>query len=341
MNVNNYYILTFKMSYIIMISGGAGFVGMNMIKYIVENKTATEIIVLDNFITSDPDYFDCFVKKMYDFNPDIKITLYDFDIVNSKLIPFLKERYNIINEIYHLASLASPIAYKRYPLQTLDVGYIGTRNMLELALYYNSKFLLASTSEIYGDAQVSPQSEDYYGNVNSFGSRASYDESKRVAESLVYTYQKVHNVNARIARIFNTYGPMMKMDDGRIITEIIKHLICGTELTIFGNGDQTRSLCHVSNTIDMLVKLMASDFIYPINIGNDVEMSVNDLVVTTIKNYKQFHKSELGIRYEPLTQNDPLIRKPCLKLNKQILGDTNYIPIDIGITDTIKFFLNN
>lgn len=324
-----------------MISGGSGFIGVNMIKYMVENKTATEIIVLDNFITSDPDYFDCFVKKMYDFNPDIKITLYDFDIVNSKLIPFLKERYNIINEIYHLASLASPIAYKRYPLQTLDVGYIGTRNMLELALYYNSKFLLASTSEVYGDAQVSPQSEDYYGNVNSFGSRCPYDESKRVAESLVYTYQKVHNVNARIARIFNTYGPMMKIDDGRIVTEIIKHLINGTDLTIFGNGDQTRSLSYIDDTIKMLVKLMASDFIYPINIGNDIEMSVNDLVVTTIKNYKEFNKSELGIIYKKLTEDDPLVRKPCLKLNKQILGNTDYTSIDTGITNTIKFFLNN
>lgn len=333
------------MSYTIMISGGSGFIGMNMIKYIVENKTATEIIVLDNFITSDPDYFYCFVKKMSEFNPDIKITLYDFDIVNNKLITFIKERYNTINEIYHLASLASPIAYKMYPLQTLDVGYIGTRNMLELALYYNSKFLLASTSEIYGDAQVSPQSENYYGNVNSFGARSSYDESKRVAESLVYTYQQKHKVNARIARIFNTYGPMMKMDDGRIVTEIIKHLINGTELTIFGDGSQTRSISYISNTIDMLVKLMASDFIYPINIGNDIEMSVNDLIVVTIKNYKKFHKSfyksELKIRYKPLTEDDPLIRKPCLKLNKEILGNTNYTPIDIGITNTIKFFLNN
>lgn len=328
------------MTYIIIISGGCGGIGVNVIKNIILNNKATEIIVLDNFITSDPDSFDKFVSKVA--SNDIKITLFDFDITNPKMIPFIKERYNIINEIYHLASLASPVAYKKYPLKTLDTGYIGTKNMLELAHFYNSKFLLASTSEVYGDAQVSPQTESYYGNVNSYGCRSSYDESKRVAESLVYTYQNKFNVDARIARIFNTYGPEMSIHDGRIITEIIRHLICDTELTIFGTGEQTRSICYVDDTVDMLVKLMESDCCTPINIGNNQEMSVNDIVNITIECYKKLsneNNKELKIKYVPLTQDDPLIRQPCLKLNQQILGKTDYTSIKQGITNTIQFFL--
>ena len=148
------------MDYVVLISGGGGFIGKNLIKYLLKHNLATKIIVIDNFITSDPDYF-------YDlFNNNDNITCFDFDITDNKLISFIKERFNVINEIYHLASLASPIAYKKYPLKTLDTGYIGTKYMLELALHYNAKFLLASTSEIYGDAQVSPQTENYYGNVN-------------------------------------------------------------------------------------------------------------------------------------------------------------------------------
>lgn len=326
------------MTYIIIISGGAGLCGKNLIKNIILNNKASEIIVLDNFITSDPDSFNKFVNQ---FNTDIKITLFDFDITHPNMIHFIKERYNMINEIYHLASLASPVAYKKYPLKTLDTGYIGTKNMLELAHFYNSKFLLASTSEIYGDAQVSPQTESYYGNVNSYGCRASYDESKRVAEALVYTYQNQFNVNTRIARIFNTYGPEMSIHDGRIITEIIKHLICDTELTIYGDGEQTRSICYVDDTVYMLVKLMESDCCIPVNIGNNQEMSVNNIVNITIECYKQLIKSnnKLKIKYVELTQDDPLIRQPCLKLNNKILGKIDYTSIKQGITNTIQFFL--
>lgn len=324
----------------ILISGGSGTIGKNLIKNIVLNKIASEIIVLDNFITSDPDHFEIFKNSILEFNPDINITLYDFDITNSKLLTFIKERYKTINEIYHLASLASPIAYKKYPLQTLDTGYIGTKNMLELARHYYSKFLLASTSEVYGDAQVSPQDESYYGNVNSYGIRASYDESKRVAEALVYTYHHNFNVDTRIARIFNTYGEFMSINDGRIVTQTIKCLLNGTILQIFGDGNQTRSLCHVSNTVDMLIRLMKSNSNIPVNIGNNEEMSVNKIVDTIEKVYqKHFDKKcKLKKEYVTLTQDDPLIRQPCLKLNQQILGKTDYTSIEQGITDTIQFF---
>ena len=319
------------MDYVVLISGGGGFIGKNLIKYLLKHNLATKIIVIDNFITSDPDYF-------YDlFNNNDNITCFDFDITDNKLISFIKERFNVINEIYHLASLASPIAYKKYPLKTLDTGYIGTKYMLELALHYNAKFLLASTSEIYGDAQVSPQTENYYGNVNSFGERACYDESKRVAEALVYTYQRTRGIDARIARIFNTYGPCMDINDGRIITEIIKHTLNDTELTIFGDGSQTRSICYVDDTVSMLVKLMMSDYQYPINVGNDNEMSVNEIVRITIEQLKASPK----IVYKPLTQNDPLMRRPCLKLNQLILKNTNYTLIEDGIKKTISFFVKN
>lgn len=326
----------------ILITGGAGFIGKNLIKYLVLNcDIETEIIVLDNFITSDPDYFDKFKLNLLKINDKIKISLFDFDITSNKLITFLKERYIKINEIYHLASLASPIYYKKYPLSTLDCGYSGTKNMLEIAYYYNSKFLLASTSEIYGDSKISPQPESYYGNVNSFGERSCYDESKRIAESLVFTYQKQFNINARIARIFNTYGPEMVIDDGRIITEIIKHLIYNTELTIFGDGNQTRSICYIDDTIIMLTNLMKNNYLKPINIGNDIEMSVNEIVNLTLNIFKKNLdvNKKLNIVYKPLTQDDPLIRKPCLKLNKQILGNTEYTLLKNGIYNTIKFFL--
>ena len=326
------------MSKIILISGGSGAIGKNVIKNIVLNKSASEIIVLDNFITSDPDQFDKF-KNILD--PEIKITLFDFDITNPKMIPFIKTRFNTINEIFHLASLASPVAYKKFPLQTLDTGYIGTKNMLDLAYHYNSKFLLASTSEVYGDAQVSPQTESYYGNVNSYGSRASYDESKRVAEALVYTYHNNFNVDTRIARIFNTYGPGMLINDGRIVTQTIKSLINNTTLTIFGDGNQTRSCCFVDDTVDMLVKLMASKCNIPVNIGNNEERTINETVDIIEKVYqKHFDKKcNLNKVYVELTQDDPLIRQPCLKLNKQILGEREYTTFEEGILKTIKYFI--
>lgn len=329
------------MSKIVLISGGSGFLGKSLIKNIILNNSASEIIVLDNFITSDPDQFDTFKSNILQFNPEIKITLFDFDITHPKMITFIKERYGIINEIYHLASLASPVAYKKFPLQTLDTGYIGTKNMLDLAYHYNSKFLLASTSEVYGDAQVSPQTESYYGNVNSYGERSSYDESKRVAESLCYTYHHNFNVDTRIARIFNTYGPGMSINDGRIVTECIRHLINNTELTIYGDGEQTRSCTFVDNTVDMLVKLMKSNCNIPVNIGNNEEMSVNKIVDTIEKVYQEnFNKKcKLKRKYIELTQDDPLIRQPCLKLNKEILRETDYISFENGILKTIEYFV--
>lgn len=331
------------MSKNILITGGAGMIGRNLIEELEKIKTTNKIIILDNFVTSNKQEFLSFIKKF----PKNMVLFYSYDITNSRMIDYLvddlKDR-NIsnIDEIYHLASLASPPFYKKFPIETLDVGYIGTKNMLELAKKLNSKILFSSTSEVYGDALVSPQHENYYGNVNSFGERSCYDESKRVAEALCYTYLKSYGVDVKIARIFNTYGPHMLLNDGRIITEVIRHLKNGTTLTIYGDGEQTRSVCYVNDTVRMLVKLMASDCNEPVNIGNNQERTINETVNMIERVWNEMFNKEPRIVnrvYKPLTQNDPLQRKPCLKFNKQVLGEIEYTLFEEGIKETIKYFV--
>lgn len=325
----------------ILITGGAGFLGKNLIEELIKMRTTNKIIVLDNFITSDKRDFVSFIKN---FSED-KVLFYAYDITNSRVIEYLMDDLqdrdiNGIHEIYHLASLASPPFYKKYPIETLDVGYIGTKNMLEIAKKYNAKILFSSTSEVYGDAQVSPQHEEYYGNVNSFGERSCYDESKRVAEALCYTYLKSYGVDVKIARIFNTYGPHMLLNDGRIITEVIRHLKNESTLTIYGDGEQTRSCCYVKDTVRMLVKLMASDCNDPVNIGNNQERTINNTVNLIENVWNQMFDVNLSVTklYKPLTQNDPLQRKPCLKFNKQVLGEIEYTSFEEGIKETINYF---
>ena len=327
----------------ILISGGGGFLGKNLIKFLLTNQEINKIIVLDTFITSSEDSFENMFKDIY-FD---KIILYKYDICNVQysINDFLKYRLVglKIHEIYHFESLASPPFYKKYPLETLDVGYIGTKNMLELAREHNSKFLFASTSEVYGDALISPQDEEYYGNVNSFGERSCYDESKRVGEALCYTYLRKYLVDVKIARIFNSYGPHMLLDDGRIITECIRNLKNDSELTIYGDGEQTRSFCYTEDTISMLVKLMSTTYNYPVNIGNENEMTINECVtlINTIWNELLQNNDKIKVKYLPLTQNDPLQRRPNLVKNREILGETFYKSFENGITKTIKYFLEN
>ena len=331
----------------ILITGGAGFISRNLIKNLLQDKNTLHITVIDNFISSDKEEFQIF-KNIYD--TDNKVSLLEYDITSRLDMDFVM--YNFaFDEIYHMASLASPPFYKKFPLETLDVGYKGTRNILEIAKFQSSvgngytqnrnvKVLFTSTSEVYGDPEISPQEETYKGNVNSFGERSSYDCSKRVAEALCYTYIQQFGVDVKIARIFNTYGPEMMLNDGRIITEVIKHLMNDTTLKIFGDGTQTRSICHVNDTVEQLVKLMASNCNIPVNIGNDTELSVNQIVDTIEKVYRQnFDKnSVLKKEYLKLTQDDPLRRKPCLKRNKKILGNHKYMSIEDGLYSTIHYF---
>lgn len=323
-------------------------IGKNLIKHLLNDSTVEKIMVFDNFITSNDGDFQKFKNK---YDTESKVLLFAYDITDVKSMTFVKLNFPF-DEIYHLASLASPIFYKKFPLETLDVGYIGTKNILEIARYQNSKgvkftqnrnvkILFSSTSEVYGDAQVSPQHENYYGNVNCFGERSSYDESKRVAEALCYTYLKSYGVNVKIARIFNTYGPHMLLNDGRIITEVIRHLKNESTLTIYGDGEQTRSICYVKDTVDMLVKLMASDCNEPVNIGNNQERTINETVNMIEKVWNEMFNdgTQLNRVYKPLTQNDPLQRKPCLEFNKQVLGEIEYTSFEEGIKETIKYFV--
>lgn len=322
----------------ILITGGGGFIGRNLIEQLVKFKTTSKIIVIDNFITSNKQDFIKFYRQYED-----KVIFNAYDITNYRVLEYILEDIKHVDEIYHLASLASPPFYKKFPLETLDVGYIGTKNMLQLAKIYNAKLLFASTSEVYGDALISPQNENYYGNVNSFGERSSYDESKRVAEALCYTYLKQYGVDVKIARIFNTYGPHMLLNDGRIITEVIKHLKNKTTLTIYGNGKQTRSCCYVKDTVQMLIKLMNSMINEPVNIGNNEERSINQTVDIIEKVWNQIFNTNITVNreYKPLTQNDPLQRNPCLKFNKQVLGEIEYTSFEEGIKETITYFTND
>ena len=328
----------------ILITGGGGFIGRNLIEALLNIRTTNHIIIVDNFITSDKRDFLNFIKRF----EENKLSFYTYDITNERLIDYLMDdlkykNIHTVDEIYHLASLASPPFYKKYPIETLDVGYLGTKNMLEVAKKYNAKILFSSTSEVYGDALVSPQHEEYYGNVNCFGERSCYDISKRVAEALCYTYLKMYGVDVKIARIFNTYGPHMLLNDGRIITEVIRHLKNDTTLTIYGDGNQTRSCCFVNDTVRMLIKLMNTYMNDPVNIGNNEERTINDTVNIIEKVWNEMFGTEKSVNkvYKTLTQNDPLQRKPCLKFNKQVLGENEYTSFEKGIKQTISYFINN
>lgn len=331
----------------VLITGGAGFIGFNLVKYFIKHNLFQDIIIIDNFITSNKTRL-----TNYIINNDLenRITLYERDISISSSIDKIIIDWEHIDEIYHLASLASPPFYKRFPIETMDVGYLGTKNILDLCLYYTNKcnenrtckLLYTSTSEVYGDALEHPQKETYYGNVNTVGHRSCYDESKRIAETLVYTYQQLYNIDARIIRIFNTYGPNMNILDGRIVTEIIRCLLLGKELTIYGDGNQTRSLSYIDDTIKMMLKVMESSYISPVNVGNDNEISINELVENTRRVYKQLvnnNLDELRVVYKQIDRDDPKVRRPDLSLNREVVGEIERTSLDIGLSNTIKHFM--
>jgi len=331
----------------ILITGGAGFIGKNLLKYIFNTNIAKKAIVIDNFITSDKEMFLKFINRNKLCNV---VDIYEGDICNAQDIQCVKEMYSHVDEIYHLASLASPKYYKKYPLHTLDVGYIGTKNILDMCVFYNAqkpcKLLFTSTSEVYGDPlpQFHPQKESYYGNVNTVGERSCYDESKRVAETLMHNYKNLYNIDIKIARIFNTYGPHMDIDDGRIVTEIIKSLFLQTTLHIFGDGLQTRSLCFVDDTVKMMVALMNTDCHAPVNMGSNHEITINELLQISIDIFKKHFTLPIGfpkVLYTQIDKDDPKMRKPCLMLNANVLGDhysNNLLPVHEGMLKTMLYF---
>lgn len=326
---------------IVLVTGGCGFLGLNLLEYLAKHRLASTCIVVDNGITCSLQDARVKIQKLQQEHPETDFHLYTMDICSTELFLLLTAKYKTIHKIYHFASLASPVYYKRFPSETLDVGYIGTKKMLELCKQYTDcRLLLSSTSEVYGDPTVHPQHESYYGNVNCYGERSCYDTSKRIAETLVYTYRQLYNLDTRIVRIFNTYGPHMNLDDGRIVTEIAKALLLKTPLRIFGDGKQTRSLNYVDDTIRAIVDVMHSDYHEPINVGNDNEISINQLVIEFQNVYRNhFDKSSvLNITYTTIDRDDPKVRKPCLKLHRRILGDNPSTPLDIGLYRTLQYF---
>jgi UDP-glucuronate decarboxylase len=250
-----------------------------------------------------------------------------------------------IHEIYHLASIASPPKYKKYPIETLDVNVIGTRNMLEIAVDYGTpKFLLTSTSEVYGDPAIHPQPESYYGNVNCVGERSCYDESKRCAETYVYEYRRKFDADFKICRIFNTYGPHMDFDDGRVITNMVRQFCRGERITIYGQGTQTRSFCFISDLLDGLVAMMASSEAGPMNLGNPytecnmVELARKVAEVANKENVADNNMSSLDLVFRPLTENDPLIRRPDISLAQEKIGFHPKVGLLEGLKHMMDFY---
>jgi dTDP-glucose 4,6-dehydratase len=239
-----------------------------------------------------------------------------------------------VDGVLHMASPASPKDYLEHPIETLDVGSLGTRRMLDLALRHSARFLLTSTSECYGDPLVHPQVETYWGNVNPVGPRSCYDESKRFAEALTMAYHRAHGLRTNIARIFNTYGPRMKLDDGRVVPAFVGQALRSGSITVFGDGAQTRSFCYVSDLVDGLFRLMQSDEPYPVNLGNPAEMKILDVAAHILR----LTGAASAVEFHPLPQDDPRQRRPDIAKARELLGWEPRVPLEEGLRRTIEYF---
>ena len=301
------------------VTGGAGFLGSHLVDLLLSKSH--KVVVIDNLITGSISNLDHLAG-----NTDLRFIQQD---VTEFL--FLD---GPVDYIWHFASPASPIDYLEIPIQTLKVGSLGTHKALGLAREKGARFLLTSTSEIYGDPLVHPQTEEYWGNVNTIGPRGCYDESKRFAEAITMAYHRQHKIETRIVRIFNTYGPRMRLNDGRVVPAFVGQALRGESLTIFGKGQQTRSFCYVSDLIEGIYRLMMSDCSLPVNIGNPHEMTVAEFAKEIIK--ATGAKSKLV--YKPLPQDDPKQRRPDITRAKKILDWEPVVPLSEGIARTIEYF---
>ncbi len=303
----------------VLITGAAGFLGSHLCdKFINEGF---HVIGIDNLITGD-------LKNIEHLFPLEHFEFYHHDV--SKFVHVSGE----LDYILHFASPASPIDYLKIPIQTLKVGSLGTHNLLGLAKAKNARILIASTSEVYGDPLVHPQSEGYYGNVNTIGPRGVYDEAKRFQESITMAYHRFHGLETRIVRIFNTYGPRMRLNDGRVIPAFIGQALRGEDLTVFGDGFQTRSFCYVDDQVEGIYKLLFSDYVYPVNIGNPNEISIKDFAEEIIK----LTGTNQKIVFKPLPQDDPLQRQPNIDLAKKILDWEPKVDRNEGMKVTFNYF---
>ncbi|CEN47569.1 UDP-glucuronic acid decarboxylase family protein [Capnocytophaga canis] len=303
----------------VLITGGAGFLGSHLCeRFLTEGFY---VIAMDNLITGD-------IKNIEHLLPDPNFEFQHHDVTKFVHVP------GNLDYILHFASPASPIDYLKIPIHTLKVGSIGTYNLLELAKNKKARILIASTSEVYGDPLVHPQSEEYYGNVSTIGPRGVYDEAKRFMESITMAYHRSYGLETRIARIFNTYGERMRLNDGRVIPAFIGQVLRGENLTIFGNGEQTRSFCYVSDQIEGIFRLLMSDYIYPINIGNPEEISINQFAQEIL----EITQTQQKITYLPLPENDPLQRQPDISKAREILGWEPRISRKEGMLRTYNYF---
>jgi dTDP-glucose 4,6-dehydratase len=303
----------------IVVTGGAGFIGSHLCeRFLAEGH---EVICIDNLITGSADN----VAHLMG-NP--RFTFLHQDVTNYLYVK------GPLDAILHFASPASPVDYLELPIQTLKVGSLGTHKALGLAREKGARFLLASTSEVYGDPLVHPQREDYWGNVNPIGPRGVYDEAKRFAEALTMAYHRVHGIPTRIARIFNTHGPRMRENDGRVVPNFIRQALRGEDLTVYGDGSQTRSFCYVADLVEGIVRLLRSEYTGPVNLGNPTEMSILEFARTILR----LTGSRSRIVMRPLPEDDPKVRQPDIGLARRLLGWEPRVPLEEGLQYTIEYF---
>eukprot|EP01091_Cochliopodium_minus_P010740 TRINITY_DN2918_c2_g1_i1.p1 TRINITY_DN2918_c2_g1~~TRINITY_DN2918_c2_g1_i1.p1 ORF type:complete len:321 (-),score=87.40 TRINITY_DN2918_c2_g1_i1:60-1022(-) len=307
----------------ILVTGGAGFIGSNLCRLLVQDKS-TFVLSLDNLYTGSKNNLVGLEGENFSFLEE--------DILNPKLGEIL-DKYRF-DQIYHLACPASPPAYQKDPLNTLKINTVGTFNILDIACKHKSRVLFSSTSETYGDPLEHPQKETYRGNVNTMGPRACYDEGKRISETIFYEYNQTRGLEIRIARIFNTYGPYMSPEDGRVITNFTKQAVTNSDVTIYGTGKQTRSICFISDLLDGLCKLMNNnEHIGPINIGNPIELTILEIAELII----QLTNSKSKITYHDLPQDDPTKRRPDIERAKSVLNWEPKVSPKEGLLKTIEW----
>lgn len=305
----------------VLVTGGAGFIGSHLSEYLINRDF--KVYCMDNLITGSTNN----IKHLYGNN---------FKFIEHDVTKYIDIEEKI-DFVLHFASPASPVDYLTYPIQTLKVGSLGTHNALGLAKSKKSKFILASTSEVYGDPLVHPQPETYWGNVNPIGIRGCYDESKRFAEAITIAYNRVHKIDTKIIRIFNTYGERMRRNDGRVVPNFIMQAIKGEDLTIYGDGTQTRSFCYVSDLIEGIYKVMESDINEPINLGNPEELRIIDFANKIL----ELTKSKSKIVHKDLPLDDPKIRKPDITKAKEKLKWIPKVILEDGLKKTIEWFKVN
>ena len=302
-----------------LVTGGAGFLGSHLCDRLLQE--GHEVVCMDNLITGDMDNIAHLMGRE------------DFRFIKQDVTEYLYVE-GPVEFILHFASPASPVDYLRFPIQTLKVGSLGTHKALGLAKAKGARFLLASTSEVYGDPQIHPQPESYWGHVNPVGPRGVYDEAKRFAEAMTMAYHRYHGVQTRIARIFNTYGPRMRPNDGRVVSNFLIQALQGQSLTVYGDGQQTRSFCYVSDLVEGLFRLLLSSEVDPVNVGNPAERTIRDLVAAV----EGILGGSLPVMYTPLPVDDPRVRQPDITRARTCLGWEPKVDLDVGLRETIAHF---